>query len=382
MIPSEDEVPPLLLVVDDDPINVELLGDLLRALGYRVATAGDGPAALRAVREQAPDLVLLDVMMPEMNGFEVCRALRADPSTSAIPVVFVTALSDTEDKVRAIEAGGDDFLTKPFSRPVLVARIRSLLRLKAANDALEASYRRLQEAERMRDELTRMIAHDLRSPLAAVQGTLEMALEGDLGPLGGEALRLFGDARDRGDDALRMIADLLDVGRMEESRLQLEREEVPAAPLLRQVAEEWAVRAERQGSRVRADATPDGLRLRVDAGLLRRVLANLVGNALRHGGGGVSVRLAASAAADPPGVEFVVADDGGGIPEGMHERIFARYATLASDGGSSGLGLTFCKLAVETHGGRIWVDSREGAGSAFHFVIPNAGADGAVAGAA
>ncbi|MET0399533.1 MAG: response regulator, partial [Longimicrobiaceae bacterium] len=134
---------PLLLVVDDDPVNVELLSDLLAAMDYRTTGAFSGEEALRAARERSPDLVLLDVMMPGMNGYEVCRRLKADAATAGIPVVFVTALSDTDDKVKAIEAGGDDFLTKPFNRPVLVARIRSLLRLKEANDALERSYRKL-----------------------------------------------------------------------------------------------------------------------------------------------------------------------------------------------------------------------------------------------
>lgn len=364
---------PLLLVVDDDPINVELLCDLLETLDYRAVGALGGEAALAAVREHRPDLVLLDVMMPGMNGYEVCRRLKADPASSGIPVVFVTALSDTEDKVKGIEAGGDDFLTKPFNRPVLVARVRSLLRLKAAGDALEASYRRLQELERLKDDLTRMVVHDLKSPLAAMLGTLEMAVDGDLGPLTPEQRRLLDDAHQRGEDVLHLIDNLLDLTRLEESRVRLAPRDLDAARLLREAAAQWAVRAERQGASLRVDS-PEGLGFRADEALVRRVLANLIGNALRHAGERVRVRLSAARPEETDGgVELVVADDGAGIAESFHEEIFRKHGSAHAPGDgffSSGLGLAFCKLAVETHGGRIWVRSREGEGSAFHFVIP------------
>ncbi|HEX5726743.1 MAG TPA: response regulator [Longimicrobiaceae bacterium] len=364
----------LLLVVDDDPVNAELLAELLRALEYRVVTTLSGAAALEAVRERRPELVLLDVMMPGMNGYEVCRRLKADPETAAIPVVFVTALSDTDDKVRAIEAGGDDFLTKPFSRPVLVARIRSLLRLKHAGDELAESYRRLRELERLKDDLTRMVVHDLKSPLTSVLGTLELAVDGDLGPLAPEQRRLLADAHRRGADVLLMIDNLLDLTRLEESRVRLQLREVEVGRLLAEVAEDWSVRAELQGARVAAQGPP-AVRVRADEALLRRVLANLVGNALRHAGPGVKVSLSAlPAGGADEGVQFTVADDGVGIPDALHEVIFRKHASgraaEGGEGGSSGLGLTFCKLAVEAHGGSIWVQSHEGEGSRFHFVLP------------
>ncbi|HEX2201830.1 MAG TPA: response regulator [Longimicrobium sp.] len=368
---------PLLLVVDDDPVNVELLCDLLEALDYRTVGAHDGASALLAAREHLPDLVLLDIMMPGMNGYEVCRRLKADAATAGIPVVFVTALSDTEDKVQAIEAGGDDFLTKPFNRPLLVARIRSLLKLKAAGDALERSYRRLQELERLRDDLTRMVVHDVKSPLSALMATLEMAVDGDLGPLSPELARLLDDGRERAGDVLQMIDNLLELSRLEEARVELEPREVDVGALLAEAADDFALRAEQRGARVAAVPPPAALVARADEALLRRVLANLVGNALKHGGPGVGVTLAAEPGGEAEGgVRFTVADDGVGIDPAHHETIFRKWESLsrleAPEEGSSGLGLTFCKLAVEAHGGRIWVQSRPGEGARFHFVVPAA----------
>lgn len=367
---------PLLLVVDDEPANVEVLRDLLEALDYRTLGAESGTAALAAVRERRPDLVLLDVMMPGMNGFEVCRALKADPETAGIPVVFVTALSAADDRVRGIDAGGDDFLTKPFSRPVLVARIRALLRLKAAQDELAESYRRLRQVEALKDDLARMVVHDLKGPLTGIMAGLEMVVDGDAGPLTGPQRRLLDDARDQGTDLLRLVDNLLDVARLDDPGVLPQVRQVDSARLLREVAAGWQVRAERDRARITVDA-PAGVAMRADEGMVRRVVANLVGNALRHGGPGVQVRISAVRSRDPEGVQVTVADSGPGIAETDQELIFRKYGQAAeadsaapSSVAGSGLGLTFCKLAVEAHGGRIWVQSRPGAGARFHFVLP------------
>src|SRR5438270_2898392 len=191
MAVDTDPKPPLILVADDVPANVELLFDQLHTLGYRTVAAYDGPSALAASLEQAPDLIILDVAMPagelgvddRSAGFEVCRRIKRDPRTKSIPVIFVTALNDTTDRVKAIEAGGDDFLTKPHNRLVLGARVRSLLKLKAATDALAESLRKQRELQEMRGDLMKMIVHDLKTPLTSVLATTEMLIDGDFGPL-------------------------------------------------------------------------------------------------------------------------------------------------------------------------------------------------------
>ena len=188
--------PEVILVADDVPANVELLFDQLHVLGYR-ADRGDRRAVARSrpCFEHQPDLCILDVSMPagdlgvddRSTGFEVCRRIKRDPRTTRIPVIFVTALNDTTDRVKAIEAGGDDFLTKPHNRLVLGARVRSLLKLKAATDALEDSYRKLRELEKVRDDLMKMIVHDLKTPLTSVLATLEMLIDGDFGAVSDDA---------------------------------------------------------------------------------------------------------------------------------------------------------------------------------------------------
>src|SRR5688500_16852537 len=200
--------------------------------------------------EHRPDLCILDVSMPggelecddRSTGFEVCRRIKRDPRTARIPVIFVTALSDTTDRVRAIEAGGDDFLTKPHNRLVLGARVRSLLQLKEATDALEDSLRKQRELEKVRDDLMKMIVHDLKSPLTTVLATLEMTLDGDFGAVGERQQEALGHAYSKAEDLLSLIEDLLEIARIEESRLGVQPVRIAPAEFLGEVLRDWQMR--------------------------------------------------------------------------------------------------------------------------------------------
>jgi signal transduction histidine kinase len=372
---------PIILVADDVPANVELLFDQLHVLGFRAIAAADGPSALQACFEHKPDLCILDVSMPagdlgcddRSTGFEVCRRIKRDPRTKSIPVIFVTALNDTTDRVKAIEAGGDDFLTKPHNRLVLGARVRSLLKLKAATDALEESFRKLRELEKMRDDLMKMIVHDLKTPLTSVLATMEMLLEGDFGEVGEGPRKAVGDAEAKAEDLLALINDLLEVSRLEEAELTLDLQPIAPEALLTEIDHEWELRFQQEGAKARIDVTDDAPVFEADKALLKRVVNNLIQNAVTHSASAVKIDLRARRDAD--GVMFTVSDNGPGIPSQYHEVIFRKFERVKTPGvprtRSSGLGLAFCKLAIDAHGGRIWVQSAgDGQGSSFHFTLP------------
>ncbi|HTE45951.1 MAG TPA: ATP-binding protein [Gemmatimonadaceae bacterium] len=372
---------PLILVADDVSANVELLFDQLHVLGFRALSASDGPTALAACFEHRPDLCILDVSMPagdlgvddRSTGFEVCRRIKRDPRTKSMPVIFVTALNDTTDRVKAIEAGGDDFLTKPHNRLVLGARVRSLLKLKAATDSLEDTLRKLREVEKMRDDLMKMIVHDLKTPLTAVLASTEMLIDGDFGPLNDEQRKMLTDAEGKAEDLLALIGDLLEVSRIEEATMSLDLQEIAPAALLNEIVHEWSIRFQQEHATAILDVADDAPVFEADKPLLKRVLGNLVQNALTHSATAITLQLSARREGD--GILFTLADNGPGIPPEYHEVIFRKFERVKNPNiprtRSSGLGLAFCKLVVDAHGGRIWVQSAgEGKGSAFHFLLP------------
>ncbi len=370
----------LILVADDIPANVELLMDQLESLGYRTISAIDGPSAMAACFEHKPDLCILDVSMPagdlgvedRQTGFEVCRRIKRDPRTSRIPVIFVTALNDTTDRVRAIEAGGDDFLTKPHNRLVLGARVRSLLKLKAATDALDESLRKLRELEKVREDLMRMIVHDLKTPLTLVLATLEMLADGSFGPVTIAQKTAVSDAELKAEDLLALIEDILEVARIEEASIPLTPAPIAPAALFSELTYEWQHRFHQEKTNVQIIVADDAPAFRADRHLMKRVFANLIQNAITHSSYPVDIQLQARKTGE--GVLLTVSDNGPGIPPEYHELIFRKFGQVGMQrvpsSRSSGLGLTFCKLVVEMHGGRIWVQSSGGQGSAFHIEMP------------
>jgi two-component system sensor histidine kinase/response regulator len=371
----------LILVADDIPANVELLVDQLESLGYRITTAVDGPSAIAACFEHQPDLCILDVSMPagdlgvedRATGFEVCRRIKRDPRTSRIPVIFVTALNETSDRVKGIEAGGDDFLTKPHNRLVLGARVRSLLKLKAATDALEDSLRKLRELEKVREDLMRMIVHDLKTPLTLVLATLEMLADGDFGAVTDRQKAAVADAETKSEDLLALIEDILEVARIEEASIKLSLAPIAPAALIAEMAHEWQHRFHQENTDVRVNVADDAPIFVGDKPLIKRVFSNLIQNAITHSS--TPIELSLSARPTTSGVLFTVSDNGPGIPPEYHELIFRKFGQVGMQRiprtRSSGLGLTFCKLVVEMHGGRIWVQSSGGEGSAFHIELPS-----------
>jgi signal transduction histidine kinase len=225
----------------------------------------------------------------------------------------------------------------------------------------------------MRDDLMKMIVHDLKTPLTSILATTEMLIDGDFGPLNAEQRKMLTDAEGKADDLLALIGDLLEVSQLEEATMTLDLQPIAPAALLTEVAHEWSIRFQQEGATAIVDVTDDAPVFDADKALLKRVLGNLVQNALTHSATAVTLQLCARR--DGDGILFTVADNGPGIPAEYHEVIFRKFERVKNPNiprtRSSGLGLAFCKLAIDAHGGRIWVQSAgEGKGSAFHFSLP------------
>ena len=362
------ETPPSVLVVDDTIENLRLLSDILDHQGYDVRAVTSGSQALRAVEHDPPDLILLDITMPDMDGYEVCRRLKATDGAKDVPVIFLTALSDTADKVQAFDVGGVDYVTKPFRGEEILARVKTHVALRQSQVALGASYARLRELEQLRDDLVQMIVHDMRSPLTALLLRLRFlgSPPATLSEQQAEDLRA---AIQSAQALTRMTDDLLDVSRLEEGRMPVERSVWDLTRMARDVCAALAAMDRDRSIDVESTAAIEAT---CDGGLVRRIMENLVSNGIRHTPAGSRLRV--SIASADGRVRVAVHDEGDGVPQEARARIFEKFGTLETRHEriypSFGVGLAFCKLAVEAQGGTIGLDSREPIGSTFWFELP------------
>jgi two-component system, sensor histidine kinase and response regulator len=365
--------PGQLLVVDDDATNRDVLSRRLKRQGHAVTTASSGREALELMSATAFDVVLLDIMMPDMDGYEVLGHIKSDPRLQHIPVIMISALSEVQSVVRCIDAGADDYLTKPFNPVLLRARLGASLEKKRGHDRetalyaqLQQNYKRLQEVEKLRDDMRNMIVHDLRTPLTAVIVGVEM-LEKH-GELNDSQREMMSIATGGGKTLLGMINDLLDVEKMESRATQLDYEELSAAALVAGAVVQVAPLAEMERTALVTDIASGLPLFPGDANKLSRTLVNLVANAIKFTHAG-TVAIAVSQQTDE--MCFSIRDTGAGIAAEAFDRIFEKFGQLdARNKVGTGLGLAFCKLAVEAHGGSITVESTLGEGSTFSFTIP------------
>ena len=365
-----------ILVVDDNEQNRDLVAATLDLEGYELVMAANGEEALQAFERAMPDCVLLDVRMPGLDGFAVCKRIRALKGGADVPIVFLTAQRDVDTFDQALGAGADDFLTKPVRPNELLVRVQSALRMRRLSTELRDHYDLIR---RQRDDLMRLqlqkemlmsfVIHDLKNPVATMDLLAQVLVRNRALPA--ESRESAQQIRESARHLMRLIHNLLDLSKSEEGKLAPKRASVDLRSLMDAVRD--AFQAQAQLTRVTVDAVVTTPHVMADADLLQRVLENLTENALRHAPQGSTVQLRAERRDGH--VEFRVADHGSGIPAEMREKIFDRFVQLENSSGvvsrsGRGLGLTFCKLAVEAHGGRIWIEDA-GPGTVVCIAVPH-----------
>jgi two-component system, sensor histidine kinase and response regulator len=370
--PAKDSVPAgagRVLVVDDDDASRLLLADWLAAYGHQVSTAVDGPEALLAVEREIPDVIVLDVTMPGMDGFAVCERLKSNPRTAVIPVLLLTALHEREDRLRGMRAGANDFLMKPADLPYVLLRVRNAIRLRQLHSEVEEKFAEVCREQQMKESLLHMIVHDLRTPLAGLEGFLQLLQMAAGAKLEDRPAHYLKQALHASHNLAHQIDLLLDISRMEEGKMPVQAVSHNLADVVDQALEPLRPLF---GSRRLELALPSQPVSAVgDPSLLGRVVSNLVGNAIAFTppqDGAIAVRLLSGLGAARVEVE----DNGPGIEPAKQEAIFEKFFQVGEHvrSRSSGLGLAFCKLAMEAQGGRIGVVSQPGAGSRFWFEVP------------
>lgn len=357
-----------ILVVDDQPANLRVVSALLSRHGYEVDNASDGPAALATCERQPPDLILLDMMMPGMDGFGLLAQLKQREELLRIPVVFLTAAQDRDLLLRAFDAGAVDYVTKPFTPEELLARVSAHIGLKLARD-------RLERVARERQELVNLVAHDLKNPLTSVVFASDLLINNGCKPE--RVPRYLQMIRESADDALGYIRRYLET----QAEVQQAKYENTAAPTcgLRETLEWLARRYEMQldarGMRLIVGMPDEEVCVAVDGMVLRQVAENLVTNAIKYAQSGRQLELAARNGA--PGYWQLVAQDRGpGIAERRQHELFKPFVRLSDDtsgdGMSSGLGLSLARQIIAHAGGQLWYEDREGGGARFIVELPEA----------
>lgn len=368
-----------ILIVDDTPNNLRLLSSMLTQQGYEVRSAISGSVALMAVHTVHPDLILLDINMPKMGGYEVCERLKANVETQEIPVIFLSALSEAIDKVRAFQVGGVDYITKPFQVEEVLARVENQLTLRrmqidlqqARAEALRALAQE-KELSRLKTEFVSMISHDFRSPLTSIRGFSELLRQTDA--VGNYALppdmqeRYFEKIDGAIDHMLHLLDEVLLIGSLESGKSRYEPVAIDLLDFCQELTETLQVSAAQHQLQFTCKTTCDYAE--VDPTLLRQILTNLLSNAIKYSPSGSAVQFTLECQSDR--AMFQIQDQGIGIPAANQTRLFETFYRCSNVGSikGTGLGLAVVKRCVNAHHGEIAIDSTEGVGTTVIVTLP------------
>lgn len=362
-------VTPTVLIVDDNPNNVKIVALILRSFSYKIAIATNGEQAIEMVDKIKPDIILLDVMMPKIDGFETCRIIKEKEEFKDIPVIFITALNDSDSLVKGFKAGGVDYISKPFNKDELISRVKTHLELKQTRDELKKTSDHLSELNALKDKMFSVIGHDLRSPLGSVRMTLEFLSKVTAKDNAySENIDIMLKTT---DEVFGLLENLLGWAKSQSNNLQINKEVINLQDLSNSIY--LLNKGNLDLKKIQFERTiNDTDVVFADLNTLKIVLRNLVSNAIKFTPENGTIKISVENTNDK--VRISIADTGVGIPEENLPKIFnpnqhlTTYGTNRESG--SGLGLILCRDFVEKNDGKIWVESEVGKGSSFVIELP------------
>jgi signal transduction histidine kinase len=361
-----------VLIVDDDRLNIRILGGILKTQGYTLAEADSGERAIEAYALCRPDLVLLDVVLPGLNGFETCRRLKATHGDGCAPIIFITAKNQADDVVEGFSAGGVDYLSKPFQTKEVLARIRTHLRNQLLTEQQKSLVDQLSKANAAKNKFLGMAAHDLRNPLASIRGMAEFLREGVVGELTPDQRDLIETIHTASQTMLRMVNELLDVATIEAGELKIDPHRHAIGELIAKAIYVANIDAAKKNTRIEFTAPAIAIHAEFDATKIQQVIDNLLSNAVKYSppGSHIAVELRSGDSY----CSFGVKDQGPGIPDDERDRLFKDFGRLSvrPTGGekSTGLGLAICRKIVEAHRGTIEAENLATGGCEFRVTLP------------
>ena len=379
--PTEANMKMRIMLVDDTPANIDVLRKTLESDDYEIAVAPNGEMTLKIATRFNPDLILLDVMMPGMDGYETCQKLKSMEETKNIPIIFITAKNDPEDFIKGFKVGGVDYITKPFRGKEVCARVHNQLALKSSENERKALIKdlkskniRLENLDEVKNNFMGMAAHDLINPLASVRGFSEMLIEEGENLSREKVFEYSTLVNQAGKGAFKLLEDLLDWSRLQMGSIEFEPQPMDVGQAIEASVFLFEPIAAVKSIELTADHGPKLVAL-ADRQMVDTILRNLVNNAIKFTREKGTVSLSARASGEH--IEIAVTDNGVGIPPENLQRLFLLEEKTSTKGTGgeigTGLGLHLCKELVEKNGGEIAVESTAGEGSRFRFTLPAVG---------
>jgi two-component system sensor histidine kinase/response regulator len=363
-----------ILIVDDNKKNLQVLGNVLHEEGYKIAVAEDGYQAVKLAEKIVPGLILLDVMMPGIDGFEVCMSLKSKKELKNIPVIFLTAKSETTDIIEGFKRGGVDYITKPFKKEELLARINTHMELANARRLLKKRAEDLNAANAAKDKLFSIIAHDLRHPLADLKTLLELLLFDYDRFTKEDIIKCFKEIRDSTDETYNLLQNLLQWSRKEMKSLSREPESFNLDDVVYSIIKLFKQSTGKKNISVNYNKG-QGLKVFADRNMIEAVLRNLINNAIKFSYKDGNIII--SAKREKNMVEVQVKDFGRGIKKEHQAALLTESIAISTRGTNNekgtGVGLNLCRDFIRQNKGRLWFESKEGKGSSFYFTVPAAG---------
>ncbi len=362
----------IILIVDDKPENLGVLFDCLNSAGFEALVAQDGHSAIELAENERPDLILLDIMMPGTDGFETCRALKQNAATGEIPIIFITARTETADKIKGFELGAVDYITKPFQQQEVLARIHNHLTIRNLRRELEAQNTQLQELNASKDKFFSIISHDMRGPFTRILGAAELLHDHHHILSVDQVKHLVADMDAASRAALNFFEGLLDWVKIQRGQMRPELQSIALKTLVESTLEFHRI-AIQQKHLTFANLVETGRLAYADERMFGTVLRNLISNAIKFTPNGGQVTVICED--NPNGqLEIMVKDTGIGMTAAQLDLLFKVGVSNKSVGTAgetgSGFGLILCHDLIELMGGRIWAESAPGQGTVFRFVLP------------
>lgn len=360
----QNQITANIMIVDDVPANLKILGEILKLEGYRIRPVPNGNLALQVIEKEIPDLILLDIMMPDMDGYEVCSRLRENPLYADIPVIFISALNDSQNIVKALKTGGVDYVTKPFKAEEVLARVATHLKI-------NQQQKELQKLNDEKDKLFSVISHDLRGPLGGFMSYTELMIDETMEFSESDLKEMAMELNVSSKNIYNLLDNLLNWAKLQRNQFVIEKNTFALANLLNDELKAIVELAKNKSISLRIDIAPD-ITVDTDKNMLLTIIRNLTSNAVKFtpAGGNIIIR----SYFDTDEIIICVNDSGIGMSADIIDNLFTinkKTNRLGTDGeASTGLGLILCKDFTEKLGGRIWVESEVNEGSSFRFSIP------------